>query len=47
MKVKTNKIYLISADATHTATGVYILAELTGIAGYDLAAAYTGSSGIG
>ena len=47
MRVKTNKIYLISADSTHNATGVYILAELTGISGYDLAAVYTGSSGIG
>lgn len=47
MKVKTNKIYLISADATHAASNIYILAELTGITGYDLVAVYSGSSGIG
>lgn len=48
MRVKTNKIYLISADATHNLTDVYILAELTGIQpGFDLAASYSGSTGIG
>jgi len=47
MRIKTNKIYLISEDATHNATDVYIIAELTGITGYDLAAAYSGSTGIG
>ena len=47
MKVKTNKIFLISDDATHDATGVYILAELTGITGYNLTTLYSGSRGIG
>jgi len=47
MKVKTDKIYLISADATHTVGNIYILAELTGITGYKLTENYSGSAGIG
>lgn len=47
MRVKTDKIYLLSDDSTHNATDIYILAELTGITGYELATAYSGSTGIG
>lgn len=46
MRVKTDKIYLISAD-TSAVTDIYVFAELTGITGYDLATAYSGASGIG
>lgn len=46
LRVKTNKIYLISTGAAIT-SGVYVAAELTGIAGYDLASALTGAVGIG
>jgi hypothetical protein len=47
IRVKTNKIYLLGADATHNTAGIYIVAELTGITGYDLTTAYSGSAGIG
>lgn len=47
MRIKTNKIYLISEDATHDATDIYILAELTGIDHANLTIAYSGSTGIG
>jgi hypothetical protein len=45
-RVKTDKIYLISNDAS-AVTGAIIFAELTGITGYTLAASYSGSAGIG
>jgi len=47
MRVKTDKIYLLSDDNTAVTSSVYILAELTGITGYDLATAYSGAAGIG
>lgn len=47
MRVKTTKIYLLSDDSTAVTSSIYILAELTGIEGYDLATAYSGSTGIG
>lgn len=47
LRVKTDKIYLISADATHTVNPVYVAAELTGITDYQLTTAYSGSAGIG
>lgn len=47
MRVKTDKIYLLSDDSTHNATDIYILAELTGITGYQLVTEYSGSTGIG
>lgn len=46
IRVKTNKLFIISADNS-AVTDVYVLAELTGITGYDLATAYSGSTGIG
>lgn len=47
MRVKTTKIYLLSDDNTAVTSSVYVLAELTGITGYDLATSYSGASGIG
>ncbi len=47
LRVKTDKIFLISDDATHDSTGIYIAAELTGITDYALTTAYSGSAGIG
>jgi len=46
-RVKTDKIYLLGADASNNTTGVYIAAELTGIKHADLTVAYSGSAGIG
>ena len=48
IRVKTDKIFLLGDDASANTTKISILAELTGIQlGYDLAAAYSGSNGIG
>jgi len=46
LRVKTNKLFIQSSGAA-IASSIYIAAELTGITGYDLAAAYSGSAGIG
>lgn len=46
LRVKTDKIYLLS-NTTSSVSSVFVAAELTGITGYDLAAAYSGSAGIG
>jgi hypothetical protein len=47
LRVKTDKIYLISAGAAISGK-VFIAAELTGInVGFGLAASYSGSNGIG
>lgn len=47
LKVKTNKIFLISTGAAISGK-VFVAAELTGInVGFDLAASYSGSNGIG
>lgn len=46
LRVKTNKIFLLSNGAALT-SNVFVEAELTGITGYDLAANYSGSVGIG
>lgn len=46
MRVKTDKIYLVSADNS-AVTDVYVFAELTGITGYNLTTAYSGAAGIG
>lgn len=47
LKVKTNKLYLISNGAA-ISNGVYVAAELTGInPEFDLAASLSGSNGIG
>jgi hypothetical protein len=47
MRVKTDKLYLLSNDSTVVTGAVFILAELTGITGYELTNAYSGSPGIG
>jgi hypothetical protein len=47
LRVKADKLYLLGHDATHNTTDIYVAAELTGIQGYDLAAALTGAAGIG
>jgi hypothetical protein len=46
LRVKTDKLYLISNTVT-AVSGVYVAAELTGINGYKLTEAYSGSNGIG
>lgn len=47
MRVKTDRIFLLSDDAS-VVTSIYVAAELTGIQlGYNLAAQYSGSNGIG
>ena len=46
LRVKTDKLYLLS-NTTSAVTGVFVAAELTGIAGYNLTTAYSGSAGIG
>jgi len=47
LRVKTDRIFLISDGAALTSK-VFVSAELTGIEiGYDLAAAYSGSNGVG
>lgn len=47
LRVKTDRIYLQSVGAA-ISNAVYVAAELTGIQlNYDLAAAYSGSNGIG
>lgn len=48
LRVKTDKIYLLSNDSTIVTNSVFVLAELTGIQpAFNLAAAYSGSAGIG
>lgn len=48
MRVKTDRIFLISDDSTALTSSTYVLAELTGIQlNFDLGAAYSGSTGIG
>jgi len=47
LDIKCTKIYLIGQDSSNNTTNVFIAAELTGITGYDLATAYSGSTGIG
>jgi hypothetical protein len=47
LRVKADKIYLLGHDPTSSTTDIYVAAELTGIQGYDLAAALTGAAGIG
>lgn len=47
LRVKTDRIYLLS-NSTSALTGAYISAELTAIQiNFNLAAAYSGSNGIG
>ena len=46
LRVKTDKIFLLSNGAALT-SNVFVEAELTGITGYNLAANYSGSAGIG
>lgn len=47
LRVKTDRIYILSDDTTNV-TDVFVAAELTGIIlDYNLAAAYSGSAGIG
>lgn len=46
MNVKCTKIYILSNGAALT-SNISVAAELTGITGYDLAASYSGSAGIG
>jgi hypothetical protein len=47
LRVKATKLYMLGHDASHNTTGIYVAAELTGIQGYDLASALSGSAGIG
>lgn len=48
MRVKTDRIYLISDDNTALTGSIYILAELTGITlDYNFASRLSGSAGIG
>lgn len=47
MRVKTDRIYLINNNGSALTGAVFILAELTGITGYDLTSVYSGSAGIG
>lgn len=47
MRVKTDRIYLINNNGSALTGAVYILAELTGITGYNLTSIYSGSAGIG
>ena len=47
MRVKTNKLYLLSNSPAANVNSGTLSAELTGITGYDLATAYSGASGIG
>jgi hypothetical protein len=46
MNVKCTNIYILSQGAALTSK-IFVAAELTGITGYDLATAYSGSAGIG
>jgi len=46
-RVRCDKIYLLGDDSGANTTKISIMGELTGISGYDLAAVYTGSVGIG
>jgi hypothetical protein len=47
LRVKTDKIYLLS-HTTNAVSGVYVAAELTGIrVDFGVAASYSGSAGIG
>lgn len=48
MRIKTDRIYLLSDDSSALTGSIYVLAELTGIQlGFGLAASYSGSAGIG
>ena len=47
MRVKTNKLYLLSNSQAANVNSGTLSAELTGITGYDLIAEYSGSAGIG
>ena len=48
MRVKTDRIFLLSDDNSNNVSSVNVYAELTGIQlGFNLAAAYSGSAGIG
>jgi hypothetical protein len=48
LRVKTNKLYLLSNSPAANVTSGTLSAELTGIRpGFDLAASYSGSTGIG
>jgi len=48
MNVKCTKIYILSNTTSVLTNKIYVAAELTGIQpGFDLAASYSGSSGIG
>lgn len=46
LRVRTTKIYLLGNTDAIT-SNIYVSAELTGITGYDLAAAYSGNLGVG
>jgi hypothetical protein len=47
LRVRTDRIFLLSHDATNVCSGSYVAAELTGISGYKLTDSYSGSAGIG
>ena len=47
MRVKTNKLYLLSNSQAANVTSGTLSAELTGITGYDLITEYSGAAGIG
>ena len=47
LRVRTNKLYLLSNSPAANVVSGTLSAELTGITGYDLATAYSGSTGIG
>jgi len=47
LRVKTNKLYLLSNSPAANVTSGTLSAELTGITGYDLITEYSGSAGIG
>lgn len=46
-RVRCDKIYLLCDSTGSNASGISVMAELTGIAGYDLATLYSGTIGIG
>ena len=47
LRVKTNKLYLLSNSSAANVTSGTLSAELTGITGYDLITEYSGAAGIG
>ena len=47
LRVKATSLFLCSNHPSNTLTGCTVAASLTGITGYDLATAYSGSAGIG